>query len=119
MDLITHLPSAKEVYRLRCYVSDSPRQWLQYLHLAEYWYNSSFQSAIRMSSFEALYRRPPPSVRSYVAGSMAVATLDESLVQRRQMLSLIRDNLAQAQLRMRSLANNHHQDRSFQIGDWV
>lgn len=42
-----------ETYR-RCYVSDAPKQWVHFLHLAEYWYNSSFQSAIKMPPFEAL-----------------------------------------------------------------
>lgn len=104
---------------LRCFVGDTPKLWVHYLHSAEYWYNSCFQSAIKMTPFEALYGRPPPAIRDYVTGSTSVASLDETLTQRRQMLHLIRDNLTGAQLRMRSQANNHRQDRSFQVGDWV
>lgn len=31
---------------LRCMCSDKPKEWLKWLPLAEYWYNTSFHSAI-------------------------------------------------------------------------
>jgi hypothetical protein len=40
---------------LRCFVRDHPRRWYKFLHLAEYWHNSSYHSAIQMTPFEALY----------------------------------------------------------------
>ncbi|KAJ1411180.1 Ribonuclease H-like superfamily [Sesbania bispinosa] len=104
---------------LRCFVSDEPRRWFQYLYLSEYWYNSSFHSSLRMSPFEALYGRSPPTIRSYVTGSTTIAAIDESLMQRRQMLQVIRDNLGQAQIRMLNQFNAHLQDRNFKVGDWV
>ena len=39
------------------YVMDRPSKWEEYLHLVEYAYNSSYQSSIKMSPFEALYGR--------------------------------------------------------------
>lgn len=36
---------------LCCFVSDTPKLWVQFLHLAEYWYNTSYQSALCMSPF--------------------------------------------------------------------
>lgn len=104
---------------LRCFVGDAPNRWVQYLHLAEFWYNTSFQSAIKMTPFEALYGRSPPNLRAFIAGSSAVASLDESMVQRRHMLQVIHENLSRAQLRMKSLADAHRLDRSFKVGDWV
>ncbi|KAJ1398529.1 Ribonuclease H-like superfamily [Sesbania bispinosa] len=104
---------------LRCFVSDEPRRWFQYLYLSEYWYNSSFQSSLRMSPFEALYGHSPPTIRSYVTGSATIVAIDESIMQRRQMLQVIRDNLGQAQIQMRNQFNAHRQDRSFKVGDWV
>lgn len=50
---------------LRCFASDHPRTWFRFLHLAEYWYNTAFHSAIGMSPFQALYGRPPPSLFEY------------------------------------------------------
>ncbi|PNY06477.1 hypothetical protein L195_g002943, partial [Trifolium pratense] len=104
---------------LRCFVTDSPQNWFAYLHLAEYWYNTSYHSALKMSPFEALYGRAPPNLRTYITGSSDVAAVDDTLAQRQQHLSLIRENLTYAQTRMRSQANTHRLDRSFQVGDWV
>ena len=42
---------------LRMYVMDRPSKWEEYLHLAEFAYNNSYQSSIKMSPFEALYGR--------------------------------------------------------------
>ena len=42
---------------LRMYVMDRPSKWEDYLHLAEFAYNNSYQSSIKMSPFEALYGR--------------------------------------------------------------
>jgi hypothetical protein len=47
-----------EVY-LRCFAHACPTQWAQYLSLAEYWYNTSYHSAIKMSPFVALYEHEP------------------------------------------------------------
>lgn len=40
---------------LRCFVHACPSKWNQWLGSAEFWYNSSFHSAIGKSPFEALY----------------------------------------------------------------
>lgn len=104
---------------LRYFVSDSPTAWTQFLPLAEYWYTSSYQSAIKMTPFEALYGRPPTNVCSYMAVSTMVAALDASLTTRHQKLQLLRENLTLGQMRMRSHANAHRQDCHFKVGDWV
>lgn len=44
---------------LRCSVHQSPKQWKQWLPLAELWYNSNFHSSIGCSPFKALYGSEP------------------------------------------------------------
>jgi hypothetical protein len=44
---------------LRCFVHSCPRKWLQWLSLAEFWYNSSLHSSLGRSPFEVLYGHPP------------------------------------------------------------
>lgn len=44
---------------LRCFVHACPHKWLEWLYLAEFWYNSSWHSALQMSPFEALYGYAP------------------------------------------------------------
>lgn len=44
---------------LRCFTHATPSQWSKWLHLAEYWYNTCFHSALEKSPFEVLYGHPP------------------------------------------------------------
>lgn len=82
---------------LRCFVCDVPKRWVQYLPLAEYWYNTKYHFALRLTPFEVLYGRPPPTLTDYLVGSIAVAALEESLLNRDQMLQVIKENLLKAQ----------------------
>ena len=49
---------------LRCFVSDKQTQWFKWLPLAEWWYNTSFHTATKMTPFMALYGYHPPSITS-------------------------------------------------------
>lgn len=40
---------------LRCFVHSCPRQWLKWLPLAEYWYNTIEHSTLGKSPFQVLY----------------------------------------------------------------
>lgn len=44
---------------LRCFVHACPRKWKDWLPLSEFWYNSSFHSALGFSPFEVLYGHRP------------------------------------------------------------
>jgi hypothetical protein len=46
------------------FVSDKQTQWFKWLHLAEWWYNTSFHTAKKMTPFMALYGYYPPSITS-------------------------------------------------------
>jgi hypothetical protein len=49
---------------LRCFVSDKQTQWFKWLPLVEWWYNTSFHTATKMTPFMALYGYHPPSITS-------------------------------------------------------
>ena len=82
---------------LRCFVSHKQKQWSLWLHWAEYWYNTSYQTSTRMTPFEAVYGRPPPSVHCYERGSTAVAYVEDTLLARDAILRILKDNLVLAQ----------------------
>jgi hypothetical protein len=44
---------------LRCNAFQEPKKWSEWLPAAEFRYNTSFHTAIKMSPFEALYEYPP------------------------------------------------------------
>ncbi|KAL5818354.1 hypothetical protein ACOSQ3_022242 [Xanthoceras sorbifolium] len=64
---------------LQCFTSDQPRKWLEWLAWAEYSYNTTAHSAMKVSPFEAVYGIPPPTLTSYVLGTTKLATVDDLL----------------------------------------
>lgn len=44
---------------LHCSVHSCPRQWSKWIPLAEFWYNTSYHSALGCSPFEVLYGHLP------------------------------------------------------------
>ena len=86
---------------LRCFAGERPSTWVKYLPWAEWWYNTTYHSAIKMSPFEAVYSLPPPSITSYVPGSTAVHAVDVVLRNRDQTLAYLKENMANAQERMK------------------
>ncbi|KAK8950540.1 hypothetical protein KSP40_PGU007189 [Platanthera guangdongensis] len=104
---------------LRCFVMDEPRTWTRWLHWAEYCYNTSYHTAGRITPFEVVYGRAPPTLRSYEPGSTALPAVDRALRDRDQTLVLLRDNLRVAQDRMKLQADKHRTERTFQVGDEV
>jgi transposase InsO family protein len=61
---------------LRCFVNVYPKMWLNYLSLAEYWYNTTFHSVIGISPFEALYEHSPRYFGISVENSSVTRDLD-------------------------------------------
>ena len=52
---------------LRCMAFSEPKKWVDWLPAAEWWYNCSYHTAIKMSPFEALYEYPPPLLTSLLS----------------------------------------------------
>jgi IS30 family transposase len=64
---------------LRCMVGDCPNQWAKWLPLAEWWYNTNYHSATKMTPYEVLYGFPPPIHIPYFPKDSAVTLVDEYL----------------------------------------
>lgn len=104
---------------LQCFVHTCPSQWSKWLALAEYWYNTSFHSALGTTPFEVLYGHKPRYFGLSVNALCESLELSDWLQEREQMQSLIRDHLLRAQARMKFQADKHRSERSFAVGDWV
>lgn len=70
---------ALETY-LHCFTQACPRRWSSWLSLAEFWYNSSFHSALGRSPFEVLYGYPPRHLGLDVSSAAPVPELSQWLV---------------------------------------
>ena len=51
---------------LHCFVSYKQTQWVKWLPLAEWWYNTSFHTAAKMTPFMEIYGYHTPSITSYL-----------------------------------------------------
>jgi len=104
---------------LRCFVSDKQTQWVKWLPLAEWWYNTSFHITTKMTPFMALYGYQPPSITSYLRENSKVQAVEHHIEHQQEVLQLLKDNLALAHNRMKQQADQHRSERSFDVGDWV
>jgi hypothetical protein len=104
---------------LRCMTGEKPKDWVDWLPLAEYWYNTNSHSATKVTPFEVVYGQPAPLHLPYVPGDSVVAAVDRSLHAREQAMKMLQFHLKRAQDRMVSMANKSRTEREFNVGDWV
>jgi hypothetical protein len=86
---------------LRCLVQSCPAKWSQWLSLAEYWYNTTYHSALGTTPFEVLYGHPPRHFGIVPADASSVTSLQEWLNERSAMTQAIQQHLLRAQQRMK------------------
>jgi len=86
---------------LHCFVSDKQTQWIKWLPLAKWWYNTSFHTATKMNPFMALYGYHPPSITSYFRKNYKVKVVEDHAEHQKQALQLLKDNLTLVQNRMK------------------
>ena len=86
---------------LRCFTSEKQHLWVQWLPLVEWWYNTNYHATTKMTPYEAVYGQLSPSPTSYLMGCSKVQAVDQLLQHHATMLSHLRENLHQAQNRMK------------------
>ena len=67
----------------------------------------------------ALYGYHPPSITSSLRENSKVQEVEDHIEHQQQVLQLLKDNLNLAQNRMKQHLDQHHSERSFDVGDWV
>lgn len=104
---------------LRCMTSDSPHSWSSWLPLAEWWYNTTYHSAIHTTPYEIIYGQPPPIHMPYLPDESSSSSVDRTLQKREAVIDLMKFHLLRAQNRMKQYADAKCSDREFKIGDHV
>lgn len=64
---------------LRYFANAAPSKWFDWLHLAEYWYNTTWHSALKQSPFYVLYGHTPRQLGIDSASACSVSSLDDWL----------------------------------------
>ena len=101
------------------FVSDKQIQWVKWLSLSEWCYNTSFHIVAKMTPFMALYGYHPPSITSYLREKSKVQAAEDHIEHQQEVLQLLKGNLNLAQNRMKQQAYQHRSERIFDMGDWV
>jgi hypothetical protein len=104
---------------LRCFAHACPTKWLQWLALAEFWYNTSLHSALGKTPFEVLYGRSPRHLGISDDSTCSVPNLESWMNERQLMQDLLRQHLERVRLRMKHQADKKRTERSFSVGDFV
>lgn len=105
---------------LRCFCSDQPKVWAQYLPWAELWYNATFHTAVGMSPHQALYKFSPNIIPNALPGEVSVAVVHDLMNQRKEFHTQLQGNLVHhAQKIMKEVADAKRRDANFAVGDWV
>ena len=104
---------------LRCMTGERPKDWVLWLPLAEWWYNSNWYSTIGTTPYEVVYGQPPSLHVPYITGDSPVAAVDRSLTAREECIKMLQFHLTRAQYRMQKQADKHRVDTELQEGDLV
>lgn len=104
---------------LRCMTTTQPKKWCSWLPLAEFWYNTTYHTALKMSPFQALYGFPPPMISELAIPGPEDEEAQNFLAAKQDMLEQLKENLQQAQNRMKKYADLKRSERVFEVGDMV
>ena len=82
-------------------MNDRQTQWVQWLHLVEWWYNNTYHTSTKMLHFEALYLYPPPTTREYVINNFKVLATRDYLVTSYEVIHILKNHIKQARNHMK------------------
>lgn len=74
-------------------MADTPHEWAPLLPWIEFWYNTSYQTVVSMTHFQALYGREPPIIARYVLGTSSKELVECYMIQREEVMDLLKHNL--------------------------
>ena len=98
-------------------MNDRQTQWVHWIHLAEWWCNSTYHTSTKISPFEALYGYPPPTNKEYVNNNFKVPTVKYYLVTSNEVIHFLKRHLEQVRNHMKQQVDTKITNREFGVGD--
>lgn len=97
---------------------EQPYQWKALLSLAEWWYNTSYHTALKMLPFQALHGYYQPQL-ALPGTATNVAAVDYWTKERRGWNKLLKANLRKAHNQMQQNSGKPRSERKFVEGYFV
>lgn len=88
-------------------------------HWAEWSYNKSIHSAIRLTPFQMIYEKQPSTIPTYIAGLSNIETIDSTLLYRDELLAFLRDTFLKSQKIIKTYDDSRRTDVDYEIRDWL
>jgi hypothetical protein len=104
---------------LRACVIDCGKNWDKHLSLAEFAYNNSYQSSLRMAPFESLYGIRCRTPLNWSQPGEREVFGPDLVTEAERKVKLIRMNLEAAQARQKSYHDKRRKPLQFEVGDFV
>jgi hypothetical protein len=104
---------------LRACVLQYGKNWDKCLSLAEFSYNNSYQTSIKMAPFEALYGRRCRTLLNWSQTGERKVFGPDLVSEAEEKIRIIQANLKTAQSRQKSYADIRRSPLRFQVGDFV
>jgi hypothetical protein len=104
---------------LRACALQYDKNWDKCLSLAEFSYNNSYQTSLKMAPFEALYGRRCRTPLSWSQTGERKVFGPDLVIEVEDKVKIIQNNLKAAQSRQKSYADIRRRPLQFQIGDFV
>jgi hypothetical protein len=104
---------------LRAYVLQYDKNWDKCLSLAEFSYNNSYQTSLKMAPFEALYGRRCRTPLSWSQIGERKIFGPDLVTEAEEKVKTIQNNLKVAQSRQKSYTDIRRRPLQFQVGDFV
>lgn len=104
---------------LRCFCGERLKEWICWLHWAKYWYNTIYQQALEVTSFQAVYGRLPPLLISYGEQATSNSALDEQLKGRDVTLGALKKHSRGSQEEKKKYVDAKRREVEYQVGDKV
>ncbi|XP_062221356.1 uncharacterized protein LOC133920794 [Phragmites australis] len=87
--------------------------------MAEWWYNTTYHTSLKIFPFQALYGYPPRQISELSLPCSISEEARVTIVQKEDMSRKLKQNLSYAQERMKYFADRKRYERTFEVGDQV
>lgn len=104
---------------LRAMTSQNPENWAAWLALVEWWYNTTFHTAVNTTPYQVVYGTKPKHLAWQDKAHTNLHSLEDFMDAKKLQWDSLRVILEAAQARMKTYANAKRYERSFQPGEWV